>query len=229
MTKQSGFTLIELMVGLLVGFIVIAAAFAMYSTSLVYSTTAIKAARLHHELQTIMDVMVMDIRRAAYWGGGGGGGGNPFTSAATDLDANTPSCIVYTYDRDSDGLGPVNAEYVGFKLESGEVKMRDGTNNGLKSCAVGTWEGISDGATVVVDQLRFSTAGSKCKVAASANTACTGYVASTRTTPTAPGDYVETRQIDIRLAGHLVGDPSVSKVLQATVKVRNDRLFAVSP
>lgn len=237
--SQRGFTIIELMVGILVSFIVVAAAFSMYSVSVNASSQNVKAARLHHELQSIMDLMTSDIRRAGYWNAtlrSPAAASNPHMDGIGALRATTPGCILYSYDNEratpasvpgNGGNNPANAEMFGFKLVGGEVQMRKSCDTpGIScNCTEGTWEAISDSPAIVIDRLTFSVANSQCKVAGSAVKGCTGYVAATQVLPTATGSYVETRQVDIVLSGHLANDPTISKVMRSTVKVRNDHIF----
>lgn len=64
---QSGFGLVELMIGLAVGMIVIAAAMGLMTTSLSNSNDNIKMARLDQELRQVMTMLSRDLRRATSW------------------------------------------------------------------------------------------------------------------------------------------------------------------
>jgi type II secretory pathway component PulJ len=65
--RQSGFGLVELMIGLLVGLIVVAAATSMLTTTLFSSNDSIKMARLEQEMRQVMTMLTRDLRRAAAW------------------------------------------------------------------------------------------------------------------------------------------------------------------
>ena len=65
--SQRGFTLVELMIGILVGMLVVAAAIAIYVTTVRGSAETLRMVKLNQELSNIMAVMVSDIRRAGYW------------------------------------------------------------------------------------------------------------------------------------------------------------------
>lgn len=130
MKKQSGYTLIEIMIASLIGLIIVAATIGIYTATVKSSSNTIKSARLNHDLESIMSLMVNDIRRAGYWGGavvGANSQQNPFTIAPETIDINIPpnnfapsgiavmdytdaaatvhpgGCILYSYDADSDG------------------------------------------------------------------------------------------------------------------------------
>ena len=65
--QQAGVTLVELMIGLLVGLIVVAAGTNIFSTSIRGQTDNINLTRLNQDMRAMMDIMVRDIRRAGFW------------------------------------------------------------------------------------------------------------------------------------------------------------------
>jgi len=67
MRRQSGFGLVELMIGLAVGLIVVAAALSLLSTSMARSNDNIKMTRLDQELRQVMSMLSRDLRRATSW------------------------------------------------------------------------------------------------------------------------------------------------------------------
>ena len=69
MRKQNGFTLPELIISQLLGVIVVAASLSIYVSAIASSTDTVQSARLNHDLDTIMILMVYDIKRAGNWGG----------------------------------------------------------------------------------------------------------------------------------------------------------------
>jgi type II secretory pathway component PulJ len=64
---QAGFGLVELMIGLAVGMIVVAAAMGLMTTTLSNSNDSIKMARLDQELRQVMTMLSRDLRRATSW------------------------------------------------------------------------------------------------------------------------------------------------------------------
>ena len=64
--QQAGVTLVELMIGLLVGLIVIAAGMNIFTTSIKGQTDNINLTRLNQDMRAMMDIMVRDIRRAGF-------------------------------------------------------------------------------------------------------------------------------------------------------------------
>jgi len=67
MGRQSGFGLVELMIGLLVGMIVVGAAVSLLSTTMASSNDSIKMTRLDQELRQTMTMLTRDLRRATVW------------------------------------------------------------------------------------------------------------------------------------------------------------------
>lgn len=178
--RQTGFSLVELMVGITVSMIVVAGAAAMYVTTVRGQADALRLARLNQDLRAAMDVMVADVRRAGYWAGSvtvdpgppvelsystsnpySLGGGTP--TALTVLEGG--SCVMYAYDADNDGSSPVAAgEVFGFRRTENVLQMLDPANTltDASDCTAGTWPAMTSNDTVVIDSLTFSTSGSQC-------------------------------------------------------------------
>ena len=120
MTKQSGFTLIEIMISLMLGLIIIGATLTLYITSVRSSGETIQSVRLNHDLESAISLMMNDIKRAGFWGGAvidADSRNNIFTATTgmiTDIQirnlalpttsVNAGNCILYAYDADGDGL-----------------------------------------------------------------------------------------------------------------------------
>jgi type II secretory pathway component PulJ len=65
--RQTGFGLVELMIGLVVGMIVVAAALSLLTTTMSSSNASIKMTRLDQELRQTMTMLTRDLRRATIW------------------------------------------------------------------------------------------------------------------------------------------------------------------
>jgi prepilin peptidase dependent protein B len=237
MKKQTGYTLIELMIALVLGLIVVGAAVSIYIATIRSSSDIIKSARLSHDLDSALAIMVNDIRRAGYWGGamvGSDSRNNPFTQPATDLHSPSADCVLYTYDANDDGIvDPTNGhEYYGFKLNGTNIQMRlsgSSTNN----CDLNTddWEtlNVSEGnEQIEVTSLTF-TEPFKClrkRVGVadlSYDTTCAD--AATAGNLVTGDSVIETREIAIEIDGRVKSDPAVTKKVTGQVKIRNDRVF----
>lgn len=176
-SRQTGLSLVELMVGLVVGLIVVAGAGAMYVTTVRGQTYALRAAKLNQDLRATMNVIASDVRRAGYWSGSvvviPGAPvrytfpPNPFTGPQTDvavLEGGT--CLMYAYDASGDGAGIDAGEIFGFRFNANArvVQMLDPGNNLTQTsdCTTGTWGAMTSNDTVVIDSLSFSTTNSQC-------------------------------------------------------------------
>jgi len=237
MKKQTGFTLIEIMIALLIGLVILTATISMYVNTVTGSTNTIKSARLNYDLESVMLLMVNDIARAGYWGAatdGANSSTNPFTIGTANIQIPTAACILYSYDAPSasaaNGDGIVNnGEYYGFKLQSGTVSMRSSdTAEATADCTGTGWSALTVPQDVNITALTFTTA-YKClnvTTSVSYDTTCAAVVTAGNLASEAKA--IESRQIDIVLTGQLVSDTVVTKTLNGTVKVRNDRIFTQS-
>lgn len=171
--KTAGFTLIEIMISLLLGLMVIGGALSLYISTIQGSTTITNSARLNYDLDSIMQFMLNDIRRAGYWGGASSDSnainsatniGNPFTLGTANIQIPEDSCILYTYDSDDDSVLDINGaagtlgdtnEFFGFKLEDDEIKIRS-SKIADNDCSGDGWESITDSNMIEVTHLQFS-------------------------------------------------------------------------
>jgi len=178
--KGRGFTLIELMISMMLGLIVIGGALSIYISTIKSSGDIVKSARLNYNLDSVMQLMVNDIRRAGYWGlaisgsnavndVAGGTLGNPFTVGTANIQIaemggeSAGSCILYTYDgENSDGAlddGSVigkKGEYYGFRLNNGRIDIRYQATGVAKTCDAASWEVITNENLIEITSLQFS-------------------------------------------------------------------------
>ncbi len=243
MKKQTGFTLIEIMIAMILGLIVVGATISIYITTVGSSSSIIKSARLNHDLEAVMSLMINDIKRSGYWGGATSDAdsrNNPFTQAATNIQIPSDTCILYSYDADGDGTVDSN-EYYGYKLEDNSIKMRK-TGTTTADCDDGEWEEFVDGDQLNISTLQFSfapitglTATSRCLNVTNSNAAADApdppsspqviCAANSTSFPINSGDNLaENRLVNILIAGQLKSEGAVTKNLNATVEVRNNRL-----
>jgi type IV pilus assembly protein PilW len=264
--RQQGFTIVELMVSLVVGLLVMGGVLTVYLSTLRSSHITLNASRLNQEMGAILNIMVNDIRRAGYWGDIDitAPQSNPFgtvdavtavnTSAvrvhstadngATYLDKSeeavlanrSGSCLVYTYDVNSDGvLDP--EEKFGFRWDgqAGDgLMMRISGASGPNTCitnADNTWHSLSETATIEITALEFSLEDSTCVNTAEpdgldrvttdgtideyAEANCNLYA------PVAGERTVESLRVLITLSARLADAPEVEATMAQTVQVRN--------
>lgn len=180
-----GFTLVELMIGIVVGFIVLAGVIAVYLTVVRGSTDVARDARLNQETRAALNLMVNDIRRAGYWRNA-----KPFDPAVDDdivfnpfmnRDPNTDkpesrgvrdihihnggTCIMLSYDPTFDDGGD---EVFGYRLvrpnDVGWIEMFGGDPDSetIECNQPEGWTRVTDPNQVIVTGLAFDFGGSRC-------------------------------------------------------------------
>ncbi|MDI1231986.1 MAG: prepilin-type N-terminal cleavage/methylation domain-containing protein [Methylobacter sp.] len=167
--QQTGITLIELMIGLLVGMIVVAGGISVFTTSIKGQTDNQQLSRLNQDMRAMMDIMVRDIRRAGFVTSNPDANlaslqNNPFFSATTDIavwdyDGGSDNCTVYAYNSDNSNPPVVSlpspstqGKLFGFRLNSdGILSMRKSGNANNVDCTDGSWETITEPDVEVTD------------------------------------------------------------------------------
>ncbi|AHE99873.1 hypothetical protein THITH_02270 [Thioalkalivibrio paradoxus ARh 1] len=193
---------------------------------------------------------------------------NPFTNrdstAGGIRDVNILSdrtCIMFSYEPTFEAMDPppppwrwtTADEYFltdsdspwvyGYRLSNDEIQMLDDTTVKQTTTCPGNanWISLTDRDVVAVDDLRFSTTGSRCfnatavdaddnhhewsiTTADSVTPACIDSVASGYEVN--DGDILaESRRINVLIEGHHVTDPDATLELVESVKIRNNRIY----
>lgn len=230
-TKQTGFSLIELMIAMTIGLFILGGTVAIFGALTRVSSETLRASRLNHDLRSTMELMVADIRRAGYWSGltPDTVAANPFTAAAVDIALGEAggqpanSCILYAYDIGVDGVvddgsaGTTNDRF-GFRLRNGVVEMRAG-GAGDFNCDDGQWEALTQANSVQVTALAFDADGSLC-----INAGYSPGVLCDSVTPVSEDVLVTVREVNIRLEAENPTTPNIRASLVNTVRVKNDKI-----
>lgn len=204
--KNSGFTLIELMIAIVIGLLLLAAIISVYTVMLRSNSDNLKMIRLNQDLRSLMGLMSRDIRRA---------GAN--RASATDATATPPTnqfsgitiaanqqgianaCITYAYYHPESSFPPpytlTNNDLFGFRHNSttGAIETRAAG----AACNEGGWQTLSDLNLVNISALTFAQ-----------NTLTEG--------------LITIRQITITLTGELRNDTDVTRTIVETIKIRNE-------
>ena len=240
-TTQHGFTLIELMVGLTVGLLVLAAVAAMYLTTARGGGEAVKATRLSQEIRSAAGIITDEIRRAGYCPtsvAGCAAANAAGTPSLAILEANN-ACVLFFYVRDTTQAINAAANFGGFRLRNGSIEMRTSGAN-LTDCNNGTWEALTDQATVNVTQLQFHTLTSANVPGVSGTSQCVTtatppVVYTPQTSAQQPCDSTaipapapartELRQIIFGITAQDSADANARIRVADSIRVRNDRIF----
>ena len=165
LNSQRGYTLLELMIGLGIGAFLLSSSVYMYSIFVKSSYDLLAATRLDHELRTSMTLMLQDIRRAGYSAATigdikSGANNNPFMAAGVDLSVPVSTCVLFSYDRNSDGVLPAlnsgaSDERYGYRLSAATLQTRDESDISF-SCNAGTWHDLTNNSLVEITNLAFT-------------------------------------------------------------------------
>ena len=236
--SQRGFSLVELMIGLVVGLFVIIVATSIYLTTIIGARDTINSAKLNMEIRGAMDTMAEDIRRAGF-------GGAVFMSmGGTDLAIyNSGGCIVYSYDSNADGsLATASPfEYFGFRVQNNTLQMRNGGAGNVSNCTNGDWEALTDPNTVQIETpaggvpyfaISYNCLRTDNNTLGSGEPCVSGQTVfdAATTAVMVSGDrigLVEMREVTINLPAHLASDATMRINLSESVAVRNHRVVTV--
>lgn len=202
--KQRGFTLIELMISIVIGLIVLAAVIGMFVTMVKSDNDSLKAIRLNQELRAAMSLITRNIRRAGANQNAAVNSSttpptNPFSVAGgtrLTIAANQQGILnsCITYSYDANDG---SNELFGYRRDSEHGTIEARANGAL--CDAGGWSTVTD------DHFDNITA-------------------LTLTDSTVTQSGVNIREITVTISGQLRSDPTVTRTLTETVKVRNDEI-----
>lgn len=162
MKKQKGFSIIELMVGLVLGLVVLVGAGGLFSTTLASNSSTVKQQRFDQTVQVLLDLMSSDIRRAGY--------ANHFTLAdatsGTAADATkavtlaplfngghyfaSATCLLLT-----NSTPTANQRFYGYKLLANVVYRYDGAAEGACGTDMTGWSAVTELSHIKVTTLWF--------------------------------------------------------------------------
>lgn len=146
---QSGFSVIELMVGLVIGLFVVGGAIKLFVDYLGRNRTIALEARVNQDLRAAADLIARDVRRAGYWQNAATSVWNSTTSsfntnayrAISVGTANGSSQITYAYSKDNNDAVDAAVEARGFQIGAdGSLQMKQG----------GNWQSVTDPNTLSI-------------------------------------------------------------------------------
>lgn len=218
---QCGLSLIELLVGMALGLMVVAAALVLVAGQLRDSRGLVLESRLMQDLRTASDLIVRDLRRAGYWGDASRGvwrpgvhdlAPNPYAALAPDGAASDVITFSYSQDAAEDGAVDSNEQF-GFRLRNGAVQMRIGGSG---------WQTMTDAGTLEVTQLRIAPAHETVTLDGLCLNPCP---ADSATCP----PQLTMRSLAISITGRAPDDATVVRSLRSRVRLRNDTVSGACP
>jgi type II secretory pathway component PulJ len=223
--RQAGFTLIEALIGLALSLVVVTSMVGLMSNSLGSASKIIQMTQLSDELRNTMSMVSRDIRRANYNAAAykcyanSECGADPTSNQDDILTINGANdCLIFNLDRDQNGDGSADGAG-GFRLSDdggpGYIEMWVG--DASPTCGDGLggdWIPLTDPEFVEITTFWVDDLAS-----------ITGSVLE-------EGGITlnqQTRQINVQIAGSLLLNSNITRSVEDTIKVRNDRIWRDAP
>lgn len=199
---QRGLSIVEMMVGLTIGLIVVAAASQVVVTQLNENRKLLVEMQVQQDLRATADIITRELRRAGAWNAAENGVWLSSGSAQANIYREVSSGIEagYRYKRDTgDSGGPY-----GFKFQDGSIRTRFGD----------AWQELTDGRNLKVTSFSIT------EKSDPALTLPCAKVCSDGTTDCWP--TIQSRVYEVSIAAEAVSDPTVKRSIRSMVKLRND-------
>lgn len=216
--RQRGLSIVELMVGVAVGLIVVAAATLMVAAQLADNRRLLLETQVQQDLRATADIISRDLRRTGFWwdahlgtSTGGSAAGivaNPYGALAPSDDGESEDNVSYVYanPRLAEDGAVTNDEQLGFRLNNGAIETQLGADN---------WQALTDSGVLRITQ--FTVTADNQPVTLPCFRACS------------PGGTVcppvqQVRALTVTIAGQAVSDAAVQRTLRTHVRLRNDAI-----
>lgn len=210
-TRQTGLSLVELMVGLAIGLFVAAVGLATFAQQWREHRQATAAMRLMQELRSAGDVIARDLRRAGHWAAPSASAPNPYSALAPQAAASDAAAFAYSRDATENHVIDGN-EHFGLRLRRGVIELLLGTGN---------WQALTDAGTLFVTEFvvqpRLETVSllEHCERPCPPGAGCEA--------------VVEVRRLTVRITARATDDPLLVRRLDTQVRLRNDALRGACP
>lgn len=237
---QQGLSVIELLIGVAVGLFILSGALFIFSDHIKNNRRLVLETQVNQDMRAAADLIARDLRRAGYWGDSTAAvtPPHPATAAASSPYAAVypaasaaSSFTTYSYSNaipaSTENNALDNAENYGFRLSSGELQFQKGSSNwqaitDIKSLTVGNFTVTPVHKCVPLQQYCTGGSSSTCG-------ACTVDASGCPTAACATCPFIKVRSYNIALQGTSTTDPTVTRSLQETVRVRNEELLGSCP
>ncbi|MCG3190352.1 MAG: hypothetical protein LKCHEGNO_03060 [Burkholderiaceae bacterium] len=216
--RQTGLSMVELMVGVAIGLFVVAGATMAVSNQLGDNRRLMLETQIQQDLRAAADVIARDLRRSGYWAQAQEGvwyagavsvATNPYT--AMTPASGVASAIEFGYSRGAVENNVLDAtDEAGFRLSGNAIQMNVG----------GTWQALTDSTTLRITDFRITVL--KQDVPLACFNTCSG--GGTACYPTQ-----SVRDVRVEISGVAVHDPSVQRSARSQVRLRNDVVNGACP
>jgi prepilin-type N-terminal cleavage/methylation domain-containing protein len=242
--QQQGFSLVEMMVAMVCGLLVAAAAVVFMYSSMKSNKDFVGTARLTQELRNNMDFINREMRRAGYNEDAltyvalpaNSTARSPFAPISITNPGADDSCILYAYDRGTGVHGVVEndqGERLGLRrvlrnidgVDVGVIEFADSSiNNGAPTCG-------GNGPDYSTYPPSCNTNTGWCSLSDPKRVNITSFnVTSTpiNINPTGSGFGTVVRDLSFSIAGTLANDTTLAQTMRSSVRVRAECLHTTS-
>lgn len=220
--NQRGLSLVELMVGIVVGMFVVAAASMLVASQLADNRRMLVEVQVQQDLRAAADIITRELRRAGSWGDvndaqlgislkGINPSFNPLLAVTPAPGASAPSVSYKSSRAGSGSTGPY-----GFRLNGGVIQSKLDETSG--------WQALTDEATMTVT--RFEVGGyAEPPVRVACSKSCVVGPPPLAADAQACWPTVSIRRFVVEITGRAVSDPRVVRSVRSAVRLRNDELL----
>jgi type IV pilus assembly protein PilW len=209
--RQSGLSIVELMVGVAIGLFVVAAASLVVTTQLGDNRRLLLETQLQQDLRASADIITRELRRAGAWGAAEEGlsypgrTSNVSSSPFSTVTVNGGNEVRFSYQRSVGNTGPY-----GFKLlDTGVIRTLLGIVDTGEN-----WQDLTDGAVLNVTQFDVTEVATTSEPL-TCPLECPG--GGTDCWPT-----IVNRTLRVVIGAQSRVDPTVTRTLTTFVRLRND-------
>ena len=207
-SMQRGWSLIELMIGIVIGLFVAGGAGTLLVGQLRENRALLNDARLMQDLRTATDLITRDLRRSGHWGAATDTArSNPYAAAAPAAAASDAVSLRYSMDATENNLVDANEQF-GFRLRAGVIELQLGAGN---------WQALTDAGTLTITAFSVTPEPQDINLAAFCPTAC---AAGSATCP----PHQQVLSFAVLVSARLTSDTAVTRTLRSQVRLRNDSI-----
>jgi prepilin peptidase dependent protein B len=232
-SAQRGLSIVEMMVGIAIGLIIVAAATLMVAGQLADNRRLLLETQIQQDLRATADLISRDLRRAGFWrdahlatgaaAAAGNALGNPYAALELPTAASPllPTRFAYADVSAPENQTVDNNERRGFRLNNGVIQAELGNGNWqpLTDRDVLNVTGFAVTPRVECVALRCPTGDAACLAMAKRPTAAV----STCTAGDNPCPaYQQIRNVSLTITGTPANDASIERSITTRVRVRND-------
>lgn len=241
-SRNKGFSLVELMIALVAGLIVSGSVVVFTMSSMKSNSDYVLSTRLTQELRNTLDLATRDLRRAGYDDNAlkflGNANTSPFAplhiTNTVEADGSNSACVLYAYDRSevSGGVGMGTLEVDNGEARGLRRKMAtvNGRTIGVLEYAIsggGVKPACDDGALNYAN-VPVACVGTWCALSDSRNLDISEFsIVDNGTSLGAAGTgQMRIRSLDVAIAGRLAGNNEFLRRVQTRVRVQADCILA---